>query len=178
MKAKLLLFILCVAAAGCAVVSPDDRADLAFISLERTGCFGSCPIYVVTLYQDGAVRFEGRDYVKKKGVFVKRVDRAAVERLFEKAESIGFWQLQDTYAISKEVKKGDDAIIELPPTDLPTRYVTLRTAKKMKRVQDYWGAPAELRELERLIDATAGVAEWVGHNVTAEDPSKTPEPAP
>ncbi len=160
MKA-LLLFVLVCLGAGCSAIPHTDRADAVSISLERTGCFGSCPSYVVSLYEDGLVKFEGRDFVARKGVFTKRVLRSAVARVFARAESIRFWELQDKYAVAEEVKQGGETIVRLPPTDLPTRYVTVRTATKTKRIEDYWGAPPELHELEKLIDTTADVSAWV-----------------
>lgn len=162
MKAVIFLLILLWAGAGCATSRHDIHPDIPFVSLERTGCLGDCPRYVLTLYADGLVKFEGRGSVKKQGVFTKRVSRAAVAQVFSNAESVGFWSMQENYAESKIVTKGDDTVVELPPTDLPACFITVRTATRMKRVYDYWGAPASLRELERLVDATADAAEWIG----------------
>jgi hypothetical protein len=44
----------------------------------------------------------------------------------------------------------------------------VQTAARSKKVEDYWQAPAGLHELERLIDQTAGAAEWVGGPVKEE----------
>ena len=37
------------------------------ITLERGPCFGTCPVYTVTLSRSGAVRFEGRRFVADSG---------------------------------------------------------------------------------------------------------------
>src|SRR5262245_13102887 len=36
-------------------------------SLTETGCFGSCPVYTVTIYADGRVLYEGNAFVKVVG---------------------------------------------------------------------------------------------------------------
>ncbi len=42
------------------------------ITLERTQCFGSCPVYKLTVYGDGRVVYEGGGFVKIKGEKKKR----------------------------------------------------------------------------------------------------------
>jgi hypothetical protein len=135
-----------------------DQADKPVsISLERTTCYGTCPSYVVTLLADGNVTFEGREYVKKKGALKKKIAPSALAPIYKKIEEIRFWELEDSYRIKKSPDGSFSRV-----TDLPTQYVTVKTAAKSKKVEDYCGTPAGLRELEKLIDEVAGVSEWVG----------------
>ena len=127
------------------------------ISLERTACFGSCPSYVLTILADGSVTFEGRQYVKKKGLFKKSIKPSKLAPIFKKIEEIHFWELEDSYRI----KKNPDGSFSMI-TDMPTQYVTVKTSTKSKRVEDYFGTPAGLGELEQLIDEIAGTSKWIG----------------
>ncbi len=138
-----------------AFAAPDDTP--VSISLERTVCFGFCPSYIVTLLADGSVTFEGREYVKTKGVSTKKIDAAKLVPIFKKLEAIHFWELEDSY---RTKKNADGSITSV--TDLPTKYVTVKTASKSKKVTDYFGTPAGVDELEQLIDDVAGVSEWIG----------------
>src|SRR6185436_11964809 len=50
------------------------------IRLERTACFGECPVYVVTIDARGNVTFEGRHFVRVEG---KATDTIPVARVAE-----------------------------------------------------------------------------------------------
>jgi hypothetical protein len=117
------------------------------ITLERTSCFGSCPVYSVSIDGDGTVTYEGRQFVRVAGRQTSQISRAAVDALLEEFRRIDFFSLQDQYTA--------------PVTDHPTTYVTFRHGKRTKRIRDYVGAPKALRDLERHIDEAAGVQRWI-----------------
>ena len=50
---------------GCVTTSSDFRPSVA---LERTACYGPCPVYRFTLYSDGRYVWEGRAHVSVKGI--------------------------------------------------------------------------------------------------------------
>jgi hypothetical protein len=154
-----IVFVLVLGGAGRVrgIAAPVGTEKPLSVSLERTLCYGTCPSYVVTLFADGRVTFEGREYVKAKGAHSRRIPATKLAPLYAKIEAIHFWDLQDSYRF---VKRPDGAVEMV--TDLPTYFVTVKTATKSKRVQDYHGSPKELRELEELIDTIAGVDEWIG----------------
>ena len=149
------LFCVCGAGSVASSVVSGDRP--ISISLERTICYGACPSYVVTLFADGRVTYEGRNFVKTKGAHWKTIPTAKLTPLFAKLEAIHFWEFKDHYHFVENA----DGSIQLV-TDQPTYTVTVKTQGKTKRVVDYYGAPKALRELEVLIDTTAGVEEWIG----------------
>ena len=60
------------------------------IRLERSGCFGSCPVYDVTLSGTGEVRYEGRKYVKQTGVHISQLPQAWVLRLVDRLLAVRF----------------------------------------------------------------------------------------
>jgi hypothetical protein len=130
---------------------------LVSISLQRTTCYGSCPAYLVTLAADGTVTFEGREHVGMKGTYTKKIDPAKLAPVIAKLEEIRFWTLRDRYR-TKSAPGG----LESSVSDLPTRTTTVRYRDRTKAVENYYGGPDGLAELEKLIDETAGVAEWVG----------------
>jgi len=51
---------------------PTDLTEL-IITLERTRCLGTCPVYKLTISGDGTVVYEGKDFVKVKGMKKSRV---------------------------------------------------------------------------------------------------------
>src|ERR1041385_1402009 len=56
------------------------------ITLSRTACFGTCPIYTVTINSDGAVTFNGLRFVKNVGLAQGRVDKSAFRDLVREFE--------------------------------------------------------------------------------------------
>lgn len=50
---------------GCVTTPTDARSS---VSLERTACYGPCPVYRFTLYSDGSYVWEGRAYVSVTGI--------------------------------------------------------------------------------------------------------------
>lgn len=91
-KAFMISFLLfaCVGlwSSGQASVQQDIPADTV-ITLERTGCFGSCPIYKLTIVADGSVAFEGRDYVRSRKM-AGRITREQLRELISAFEEIDF----------------------------------------------------------------------------------------
>ena len=117
------------------------------IKLERTACFGTCPVYSVTIDAQGNVVYEGTSSVSVEGRQTDRIPASAVNALLATAERIGFYDLRDSY--------------RAPITDLPTTFVTMTANGRTKRIEDYFSAPPGLKELERQIDEAARTARWV-----------------
>ena len=67
------------------------------ITLERTPCFGSCPIYKVEIFADGRIVYEGEDFVKRKGRAQDRISKAAVQQLVREFNRINYMKLEDEY---------------------------------------------------------------------------------
>lgn len=119
----------------------------AVITLERTACFGICPVYKVALLEDGTVEYEGWDHVRVSGKHTWKIDAAAVAALARDMEQAGFFGMQDRYT--------------MPVTDMPTTYTTLTRAGRTKRIKDYMDAPAALKEIESRIDEVSGAKGYV-----------------
>lgn len=147
-RTRLVVFAIVLAAslpasaAQNASVPSDTR-----ITLERTRCFGECPAYSVSVDASGNVTYVGKDLVRVVGEARARIDVSRVSELLDRARQIGFFDLRDEY-------KAD-------VTDLPTTFVTVTTGGRSKRIEDYLGAPRELREFERAIDQVTRTQRWV-----------------
>jgi len=118
------------------------------IALERTPCFGACPVYKVTLKPDGTVIYEGKRFVDKIGRFEGKIIPEDFANLAQVTNSLGFWKLQDKYTA--------------PITDMPSALVTIKQGEKSKTTDNYASrGPAELWAIEQLIDKVVeGVPEW------------------
>ncbi len=133
-----------------------DAPDDVVIKLERTSCFGSCPVYTVSLDARGGVTWLGEKFVRVEGQRTDRVQPSRIAALLTTADRIGFFNLSDRY---RTIRNPDGS--ETMVTDLPTTFVTITRGGRTKRVEDYIGAPAGLKDLERQIDETARTKRWI-----------------
>jgi len=114
--------------------SPIHKEKSLIIYLERTACFGTCPIYTIEIFNDGSGIYTGKRFVEKIGKIQFNVKKKDLENILKQAKKIGFNKFNDTYTE--------------PVTDLPTTFIQI----KDKKIKDHSGSPKELRELENSID--------------------------
>lgn len=126
------------------------------IKLERTSCFGPCPVYTVTIDAAGNVTYQGIQFVRVEGRQTARISPSRVADLLETAERIGFFGFEDQY---RTIRNPNGTVTMV--ADLPTTFVTITRGARSKRVENYLGAPAALRELEQQIDDAASTMQWV-----------------
>ena len=110
------------------------------IKLERPQ-FGECPVYSVSIDAAGNVVYEGTQHVRVAGRQSDRVEASRVAALVATVERIGFFQLDDVYRTARTA-----AGLELVVLDLPTTFVTVTSRGRTKRAEDYYNAPAALRD--------------------------------
>ena len=133
--------------------APQTIPEDFVIKLERTACYGRCPVYVVSIDARGNVTYDGTGFVKVTGRQTDRVPASRVAALVDTVDRIRFFDLDDKYR----------QLI----TDLPTTFVTVTRDGRTKRIEDYFGAPKSLSDLERQIDDAAQTARWIEGDVAA-----------
>jgi hypothetical protein len=135
--------VACLTSQTAAQPIPEDFV----IKLERTACFGACPVYAVTIDAKGNVIYDGTRFVRIVGRQTDRIPVSQVAALVATVDRIGFFELDDKYR----------QLI----TDLPTTFVTVTRRGRTKAIEDYFGAPKALKDLERQIDEAARTARWI-----------------
>ena len=141
------------------VAGTTNAQDLPVITLRRTACFGTCPIYSLEIFEDGRLRYNGENFVGVVGRQEARILSAAVKSLIANFLSIDYFHLKDVY----ETHRNPDGTIEWI-TDLPTTYTSLRIGSRTKSVKDYAFSPEKLRQLEVEIDRVANTHRWIHNN--------------
>jgi len=143
-------------AATFAVSSQAYASDLAHpkdmnsvsITLERTACFGRCPVYTVNLNGSGQVIFKGDAYVDIPGEQKSHVDPGNVLMLLKSFDHIHFFSLADHY--------------EGSCTDLPSEIISLSIDGRSKKISVYFchdkrsGPEVDLLKLAHEIDTVTG----------------------
>ena len=133
------------------VVPPVLRPDSEItITLIRSGCFGSCPAYRVTVDKDETV-FEGRAFVFVPGRHTSKVEPGKVQELAQKFIASDFYSM--------------DPIYRAHVTDLPTYVLRIAIDGQEKSVEDYAGRevgmPDVVTELEKEVDNLAQTQRWI-----------------
>lgn len=120
------------------------------IRLRRTGCFGTCPSYELTIRGDGSVVYIGDGYVQYCGEYRGYISPQVVRQLVDAFRETDYFSLFDRYA--------------LEATDLPTYLTSITFDDKTKSVLDYaglhTGMPEVVDRLEDSIDRLAGPQVW------------------
>ena len=120
---------------SCGLIKKTDTSEIELIiSLQRTACFGTCPIYKIEIYTDGSGTYTGTRFVENIGLTEFNLSEADLNLILSQAEAIGFANMEEEYSE--------------PISDLPTTFIQI----KDKRIRDYTGAPKKLKNLEKLID--------------------------
>jgi hypothetical protein len=162
--AALLLFAACVprpsgssgdAAAPAAAAA---EADSVVIALDRAPCFGTCPVYGLTISAAGVVRFTGKRHTAHVGEATARIPAARVDSLLRELGDGGYFDFADVY-------EPGTAACGRAATDSPSATTRVVLSGRRKEIRHYYGcddAPQALVALERRIDEVAGSARWVG----------------
>ena len=147
--------VACLAAFFLATALGRAEPAITTIVLERTPCFGACPVYTLTVHSSGVVEFDGKSHVKATGVQTGKISAQGFAQLVKKIEGIDFFNLRDRYDGKNPDGSGSTV------TDLPTRKTTVTRGDQTKTVEDYFRGPPGLVELELLIDEVTKSAKWI-----------------
>ena len=125
------------------------------IVLERTACYGTCPIYTVTIDANGNTEFVGQDFVAVKGRQEKTIPVDNVASILAEVEKAKFFELNGRYDYQDW-------------TDSPSAFIAITADGRTKRIEHYYGCKSAneqelkaLTDLAKKIDEAAGTAEWV-----------------
>lgn len=133
-------------------IIPEATAPEPVITLERTPCFGFCPVYTLTIYSDGTAVYNGKDFVEVTGEHTEIIGVEGVNSLVDAFLEAGYLEWEDAYT-NREM------------TDMPSAITSLTVDGQTKRIEHYYGdssAPEALTDLEKLVDTTVNTEQWIG----------------
>lgn len=121
--------------------------DSLFASIEKGACFGSCPTYSMSIYNNGSVVLKAIRGVNKTGVYHSSLSNEQMKAFLLRAKEIGYVEMKDVYD-SKSV------------TDLPSVTTTVVINGSRKSVRRRYEYPKEIIELEKLFDNLLDSLTW------------------
>ncbi len=137
--------------------SPADKPTDFDVELSRSGCYGRCPSYRVSLRGDGAVRFVGERYTAVTGEHQAQISAAEAAAFLARLRSEPFASLKGRYT-------PDDPRCGPVATDMASVSIAITDNGATRRIEHYLGcanAPASLYALATAIDEVTGSARWV-----------------
>lgn len=119
-------------------------ASTVMASLERTPCFGRCPVYKVEVFSDGRLRWEGFRDVGTKGVAEAQLNEAQLGQVREAFAAAKYLDLAGNFACRET-------------TDMPSAKTFYSDGKRSKSIDHYYGCEstpgvATLKTLEDGLD--------------------------
>ena len=106
------------------------------ITQQATPCYGSCPVYTLSIYDNRTVTLRAENFLPLQGNHIARMNQKQFDALIDLINSKIFdFKNQYTADIS----------------DQPTVYLSFNHQGRTKQIEDYYGAPQELKALEAEI---------------------------
>lgn len=120
------------------------------IGLERSPCFGECPVYTVILHASGRVEYHGRLYVPRLGTHGGKVSLYEFRCLAQFVARTRFYDMESYYDFR-------DSVV----SDCAGACILVATGGRRKLVSNYGDSgPPELWAIAGLIDLVVASVEW------------------
>ncbi len=146
-----LTFFLFTAAALIASCGPSagmslDRLDKV-IEMSKGPCYGRCPVFTLTVYENGIASYKGERFTDRLGTHVKKLEKEQMERLLREFQNAKLWQYKDSY----RGRIPDMQSVSISYFDGPRKKTI--TGKEIR--------PNAVKWLESLLDQVAQSEGWV-----------------
>jgi hypothetical protein len=140
----------------------NPRKEYDQFTLQRTACFGFCPVYKVSVDERDILIFEGERFVTEAGGAVsKRLPKGSFKKLIEIARAHEFEAFDETYP------NADGSNCPQQATDLPSASVTIEAGRLTHAVRLYQGCfgfdgRERFDEMLLAMDTVLDIDDWIG----------------
>ena len=124
---------------------PTQQKELVF-EMQRTRCMGACPAYTLAVWSNGEVDYTGKAFVEPLGGHQGQITQEQLNTLIGQFEAARFFEFEPVYTARV--------------SDLPTTYIRFKYGGNDQKITDYYGAPAELKQLEQALEALVTSVKW------------------
>lgn len=119
--------------------TPANNAKL--ISMHTGPCFGTCPVYTITVYHNGLVEYQGDRFTDKAGLWSRQLDNPGMEKLKQLVKEADLMAMQDEYKSN------------IP--DLAMVTIKYFEGEKTKQIKGREDRPKTLMSIEKMLKAIA-----------------------
>lgn len=129
-----------------AVETDSSKSHIVMISFEQTGCFGTCPVHKMVIYQDGSAYYWAERHTKLQGSFMYQFTSEEMEEFLKKAEELDFFKMQAEYTS--------------PITDLPTTIIFFKDGAITHQIKAYSNYPENTQQLIKYLYQVTQNTKW------------------
>ncbi len=129
------------------VIRPEFQ-KVTSVQLQRTPCYGTCPVYNVTLRPDGTLAYNGSGFVKHVGSWTAAFDPRDFSSLVHLVLNEGVDSFKDRYPF--------------PAEDIPTHTLKINRLEGSNVIyeDDFKGPPGLHRIMDRIDLIVDGAVDW------------------
>lgn len=182
-KLFLVSFIILFTACGDSALKSENKFSTQFfenneteliLKMERTPCFGNCPVYTLTIQPDGKFSFDNVKSIEKGVEVIKikhlenKLSEEKINQIISEIDKADFFSLENSYT-------GDSDNCPTYWTDSSTVILSISLREKEKTITHYLGCeendnpadkgkiyPQQLYNLENKIDEIVETGRWIG----------------
>ena len=108
------------------------------VKMRKTPCFGRCPYFEVSIYDDGLVVYDGMKFVEKIGKYSSFINKKKVALIEDYIRRVDFFSFEKEY----------DARV----TDLPSVIIEVNYQNKNHKVKGRYRIPEKFKMFTKFID--------------------------
>jgi len=138
------------------------------VKLSRTSCFGTCPVYSVTIHPDGSVDWSGSEFVAARGARHGHIAADGFDRLARAIEKVRFFELDAHGLVPRPTscaRRGQttecDFADSIICSDTSSATVTITRAGKTHTTTNDHCQQTPLELLEEEIDDVTHTKQWI-----------------
>ena len=134
--------------AKATLTQTEEVIENPIITLTKGACFGTCPVYTLSIMEGGKMIFEGLKNTTKLGTYSKQLTLEKMNELLSLFEQYKFMELQDFY--------------ESRVADLPAAAITYTKDGVTKKIVGKMERPQRVRDLEdKLAELAESDENWI-----------------
>lgn len=146
--AFLAVMALALAFQGCGSPASASLSKLTpVISMSKGPCYGRCPVFTLTVYDNGIASYKGEMHTERLGTYVRKLEKGEMEKLLSEFKRANLWQYRDTY-------RG-----HIP--DMQSVSITYHENGRQKTVAGKEIRPNAVKWLETQLDQLALTDGWI-----------------
>lgn len=143
-----LAFLFFVGLSACKTILKDtDLNDLdKVVSMNMGPCYGNCPVYTLTVYDNGIVAYNGERFTERRGVHIRDIGNAALKSLKQELVAANLWKFPNAFKS------------QIP--DLATVTIEYFEDGRSKEIRGKDGRPPQVLKIQELLEQIANEGDW------------------
>lgn len=145
---RLGLLLLVLGLASCNTILKDTALeDLEkVVSMNVGPCYGNCPVYSLTVYDNGVVAYVGERFTDRRGTHIRDIGRKALKTLKQELVAANLWEFPSAFKS------------QIP--DLATVTIEYFDEGRSKVIRGKDGRPPQVLKIQELLEQIADEGEW------------------